>query len=117
MRQIEPLYFNDFGTAFYWRQNGLTLTSKVQLVFRETGFYFTTEELKFFTEQIDEACKRNTCQGCSMRDKCMKFLLKTPIAQIDLAVSMQELNGIKDLVHGALFRIDLEKFLNGVGRN
>lgn len=117
MRQIDRLYHNDFGMAFYWKDNGTTYTQKVQMVFKETGFYFTPAELDTFAELIEESCRRNSCSNCCMRENCMKFLLKTPVSQIDLAVSMTELNGIKDLVYGALFRIRLEQFLNAEGRN
>jgi len=117
MRQIAPLYYNDHGTAFYWKKDGDILTDKVQLVFKETGFHFNEAELETFAKLIEESCRRNTCDGCGMRHQCMKFLLKTPVSSIDLAVSIHELNGIKDLVMGTLFMLDLQKFVYGIGRN
>jgi hypothetical protein len=117
MRQIEQLYTNEFGMAFYWREDQQVFSQKVQIVFKETGFYFTPAELQKFAELIEDSCRKNSCAGCNMRSGCIKFLLKTPVSQIDLAVSMEELNGIKDLVHGVLFRLQLERFINAEGRN
>ena len=117
MRQIEQVYCNDMGMSFYWKQQDQTITEKIQLVFKETGFYFTVDELVKFSKLIEESCRRNVCSDCSMRQNCMKFLLKTPISQIDLAVSVNELDGIKDLVLGTLFRIRLVDFVSGIGRN
>ncbi|MBD3582249.1 hypothetical protein [Flavobacterium selenitireducens] len=117
MRQIAPLYFNDFGTAFYWKKDGEILMDKVQVVFKETGFHFNEIELETFAKLIDETCRKNTCDGCGMRHHCMKFLLKTPVSQVDLAVSPYELAEIKDLVQGTLFRMRLQKFVFGIGRN
>lgn len=117
MRQIAPLYYNDLGTAFYWKKDGKILTDKVQIVFKETGFHFDEEELDTFAKLIDESCRKNTCDGCGLRHECMKFLLKTPVSQIDLAVSKYELDGIKDLVLGTLFKMRLQKFVFGIGQN
>lgn len=117
MRQIEPIYVNDHGTSFYWKQSGQILTDKIQLVFKETGFYFNENELETFANLIEDSCRKNTCDGCGMRHQCLKFLLKTPVSQIDLAVSMTELKGIKDLVHGTLFKMRLQQFVFGIGRN
>ena len=38
-------------------------------------------------------------------------------SQIDLAVSMQELIAVKDLVEGTLFKINMDEYLNGEGMN
>lgn len=40
MKQIDTLYANDFGMAFYWKKDSRVLDDKIQLVFKETGFYF-----------------------------------------------------------------------------
>jgi hypothetical protein len=44
-----------------------------------------------------------------------QILPKNPCSQIDLAVSMEELNSVKDLVEGTLFKINLDDYLNGEG--
>lgn len=117
MKEIEQIYFNDFGVAFHWKKNDAVLREKVQLVFRETGFYFSREELKLFSEFIQTACEKRSCDDCSLRHKCHKFLLKTPLNQIDLAVSFNELNQIKDLVEGAIFQVKLQDYLKDICRN
>ncbi|PAM92501.1 hypothetical protein B4N84_22610 [Flavobacterium sp. IR1] len=118
MREIEQIYHNNFGMAFYWKTEKETILDKVQLVFKETGFYFTVQELNQFCSLIEDSILDNTCcEACELKHSCHKFLLKTPCSQIDLAVSMTELKSIKDLVEGSLFRIDLDEYVYGVGLN
>lgn len=118
MSQIAPIYFNDLGISFFWQDRSEENRFKVQLVFKETGFYFDKSELATFSNLIEDACQRsNSCACCQHRIQCEKFLLKTPVAQIDLAVNLRELRGIKDLVGGTIFKMELHDFLNGIGRN
>tara|TARA_R110000868_G_scaffold149085_3_gene371325 strand:+ start:189 stop:545 length:357 start_codon:yes stop_codon:yes gene_type:complete len=118
MQQMKQIYFNDAGTSFYWRKENELLTDKVQLIFRETGFYFSRQELQLFQSCIRESYNKNmSCDDCKLRNECFKFLLKTPCSQIDLAVNMTELNAVKDLVEGTLFTIDLHDYLYGEGMN
>ncbi|MFE3867347.1 hypothetical protein ACFX5E_04555 [Flavobacterium sp. LS2P90] len=118
MKEIKQIYYNDSGTSFYWKQENEIVLDKVQLVFRETGFYFTKQELHLFKNCIDDSYMQNKyCDDCELKNKCSKFLLKTPCSQIDLAVSMEELDAVKDLVEGTLFKINLHDYLYGVGRN
>jgi hypothetical protein len=118
MKEIKQLYYNNLGTAFYWKKEDEVLTNKVQLVFKETGFYFTEQELLLFKSYIQDSFLENQCcEECELRNKCHKFLLKTPCSQIDLAVSMEELKAVKDLVSGTLFKINLDDYLYGVGMN
>jgi hypothetical protein len=118
MEEIEQLYHNDFGIAFYWKKENKTILDKIQLVFKETGFYFTVSELTTFGTLIDESLiTNNCCDACALKNNCAKFLLKTPCTQIDLAVSVSELKSIKDLVEGTLFKINLDEYLYGPGLN
>ncbi|MEZ7499112.1 hypothetical protein QO200_10190 [Flavobacterium sp. Arc3] len=118
MQEIKQIYHNDSGTSFYWRKENDVLVDKVQLIFRETGFYFSQQELQVFKKCIEESYALNSCcDDCELKSKCHKFLLKTPCSQIDLAVSMQELNAVKDLVEGTLFKINLDSYLYGEGMN
>lgn len=118
MREIEQIYHNNFGIAFYWKQNSQAILDKVQLVFKETGFYFTVAELNQFCDLIEDSMIENTCcEACEMKYSCHKFLLKTPCNSIDLAVSMTELKSIKDLVEGSLFKIELDEYVYGAGLN
>jgi hypothetical protein len=118
MEEIEQLYHNDFGIAFYWKKENKTILDKIQLIFRETGFYFTVPELTVFGTLIDDSLTRNNCcDSCVLKNTCSKFLLKTPCPQIDLAVSVSELKSIKDLVEGTLFKVNLDEYLYGAGMN
>ena len=118
MQAIKQIYINDFGTSFYWRKENEIILDKVQLVFREMGFYCNKSELEQFKDCIQESYIVNSdCADCELKSKCYKFLLKTPFSQIDLAVTIEELNKVKDLVEGTLFKINLEDYLYGVGMN
>jgi ABC-type dipeptide/oligopeptide/nickel transport system ATPase subunit len=117
MREIEQIYFNDFGVAFHWKKNNEVFTDKVQMVFKETGFYLSFNELKAFAQIIDNTCEEMDCEGCLQRSRCHKFLLKTPLQQIDLAVSKNELLQIKDLVQGTIFNMDLFDYINDMCKN
>jgi hypothetical protein len=117
MKQVEQLYFNDFGVAFFWKKNGVVLKDKVQLVFRETGFYLSGNEVQDFAVIIDSTFNEMGCKGCSHKGQCHKFLLKTPLNQVDLAVNHQELIQIKDLVEGALFHAKLFDYLDDLCMN
>lgn len=118
MKEIKQIYYNDSGTSFYWKKQNEVVIDKVQLIFRETGFYFNKQELQQFRHCIEESFAQNSlCEDCELKNNCHKFLLKTPCIQIDLAVSLQELTAVKDLVEGTLFKINLDDYLFGVGMN
>lgn len=117
MKQVEQLYFNDFGVAFFWKKNGVVLKDKVQLVFKETGFYLSGKEVQEFAMLIDDTFDEIGCAGCCQRGRCHKFLLKTPLNQVDLAVTRAELSRIKDLVEGALFHAQLFDYLDDLCMN
>lgn len=117
MKDIAQLYYNNFGVAFYWRKGGELLTDRVQMVFKETGFYLTENQLRSFADTISNSCPDDCCEGCGIKMQCHKFLLKTPIPEIDMAVTLNEYLQIKDLVSGALFNIDLMSYLNDICKN
>lgn len=115
MNPIAPLYHNDAGISFYWKREGQLLSERVQLVFRDTGFYFTEAELHAFKKHITAAFDEKGCRSCPKQ--CRKVLLRTPCAQIDLAVTADELLSLDDLVEGTLFKLGMVRFVNGDGRN
>lgn len=117
MREIEQIYFNDFGVAFHWKRDNRVLTEKVQIIFKETGFYLSLHEIRAFAQLIENTCEEMECSGCCHRASCYKYLLKTPLQQIDLAVSKSELLQIKDLVEGTLFTMELYDYINNVCKN
>ena len=112
------IYGNDFGMAFYWNRKEVVQSDKIQLVFKEMGFNLMFSELENFSRLISESKSRtNSCKDCKARSQCNRFLLQTPAKQIDLAVSIEELEGIQDLVNGAIFKIKLQNYILGVGKN
>lgn len=117
MKEIEQIYFNDFGVAFHWKKNDMVLTEKVQIVFKETGFCLSINEVRAFAQLITNTCEEMDCSGCCHKASCHKYLLKTPLQQIDLAVSKDELFQIKDLVEGTLFTMDLYDYINDICKN
>lgn len=118
MKTIKQIYNNESGTSFFWKKENDIVTDKVQLIFRETGFYFSRIELQQFKSCIEESYHTNrSCENCDLKNSCHKFLLRTPCTQIDLAVTMNELTAVKDLVEGTLFNIKLVDYLYGEGRN
>ncbi|WP_432672233.1 hypothetical protein [Flavobacterium sp. SM2513] len=112
------IYGNDFGMAFYWNRKDAVQRDKIQLVFKETGFNLTFSELEKFALLISESQSRtNCCKDCKLKNQCNRLLLQTPAKQIDLAVSIEELEGIQDLVDGTLFKIKVQNYIFGAGRN
>lgn len=116
MKDIAQLYHNGFGVAFYWKKEDNTLKERIQLVFRETGFFLTPAQIKEFSQLINK-CKGMQCHGCSMKGHCHKFLLKTPVPEIDLAVNYNEYMEIKDLVEGTLFTLRLHEYVYNISCN
>lgn len=115
---MKQIYSNDFGMAFYWNRKEEADSSKIQLVFKETGFHLALPELENFAFLIAESLSRTaSCADCKAKSSCSRFLLQTPAKQIDLAVSIPELEGIQDLVNGTIFKIKLQKHIFGRGRN
>lgn len=117
MRDVRIIYHNTFGMSFYWVKEDEVLTDRIQIVFKETGFYLSVAEIRKFSGMISEACTKTNCGNCSKAGKCRRFLLKTPLKQIDLAVSANELDKIKDLVEGTLFQVELNHYLWNVSLN
>lgn len=118
MEQIHQIYLNSTGIAFYWEKEEGIIPSRIQLIFKEIGLFFSYAELKDFNYLIDESIAKNSCcAACELKNSNCKFLLKTPLFPLDLSVTMNELRDIKDLVYGTLFKIDLEIYLYGEGKN
>ena len=115
---MTQIYGNNIGIAFYWNHSTEVKTEKVQLVFKETGFNLSLSELQLFSKLILESQLRiNCCEDCKAKRNCNRFLLQTPAKQIDLAVSINELEEIQDLVEGTIFKIQMQKYIFGIGRN
>lgn len=117
MDPIAQVYHNDFGVAFYWIKDDIVLNEKVQLVFKETGFYLSHSELLQFSDNIAVTCRNISCSDCELRQQCHKYLLLTPFPGLELAVSEDEAFQLNDLVKGTLFQMDLNKYLKEICKN
>lgn len=117
MQQLQEIYHNDLGVAFFWKKDGKVLEEKVQLVFKETGFYLSNHELTKFAKELDSTCSKICTPDCELRHQCQRYLLRTPFDGLELAVSADEALQLKDLVAGTLFQIQLNSYLNDICKN
>ena len=110
MNDINTLYYNDYGIAFQWKRCAAKDFKKVQLVFRNTGFFLTEEELIVFYKQVEDSLNtQGLCPECRHNESCKSLLLQTPASQISLAMSLIELKNVKDLLRGTMAHLELEK--------
>ncbi|NER17299.1 hypothetical protein [Spongiivirga citrea] len=116
MQEIKKIYHNDIGIGFYWKKEENSSQKKVQLVFRDTGFYLTLSQLKEFSSIIEHTTKNDACTNCP-HTNCRSILLKTPASFIELAVNKTELHGVLDLVKGVLFKIEMQQLMDGICKN
>lgn len=111
MKDINAIYYNEFGIAFHWKKETKKYRSKIQVVFRDTGFLFTKNELIRFAEHIKNTMNSNSvCSCCTQKDSCRAMLLETPVPQVSLAVSAKELTAINDLIEGTIFQLNVDNF-------
>ena len=117
-QDIYPIYHNSYGIAFQWKRDiSRNNFNKIQLVFRNTGFYLTVEDIESFANNIKNAKQCGDCKCCGDTISGNNILLRTPSDKIDLAVDKKELGLIEDLIEGTLFQIKLDNYLNGLCNN
>jgi hypothetical protein len=117
MSDIKRIYHNNIGISFQWKQDVEKNNQKFQVIFRDTGFYLSIQEIENFSKFVKQAVERGCCEDCQAKQKCRSILLKTPATTVDLAVSEQELQSISDLIEGTLFQIKLDDYLKNVCMN
>lgn len=118
MSDIIRIYHNTIGIAFQWKQDlAKNRYNQYQVIFRDTGFYLTLAQLEKFSKLVTQAISRGCCSACQANNNCRSILLKTPAANVDLAVSEKELEFISDLLEGTLFQIKLDLYLKDVCSN
>lgn len=108
MEEIDIIHKTDFGISFFWKLK----KDKLQVIFRDMGFYLSLEELKTFQKNVIEAVEQGCCSQCQTPKDCKSILLKTPSSKIELAVSKAELNKINTLLGATLFRLELKQYLS-----
>jgi len=113
MEEIDKIYSNSFGISFRWKNALVKNVEKTQIIFRDTGVFLSTSEIKNFSCLITAAIKRSlACGKCSYSDSCKSILLETPFNHINFAVNYNELINIDDLIKGTLFNLELNTVLN-----
>ncbi|MDT0643596.1 hypothetical protein RM553_12200 [Zunongwangia sp. F363] len=116
MEDVDVIYHNKFGISFRWQNPDLHADpNRIQLVFKDMGFYLKKEELVQFSGNIKAAAQQNCC-NCN-RSNCRSVLVKSPLLKMDFAVTRAELEQISDLIEGTLFRINLNAYVNDICRN
>ncbi|MFI2741567.1 hypothetical protein ACG2LH_02400 [Zhouia sp. PK063] len=116
-RDIKQMYHNEFGVAFQWKEAKKEDQHKIQLIFRDMGFLLQPDEILVFSKEVELAKHLASCEGCPHGKHCRSILLKTPSAQVDLAVSLNELMYLEDLIEGTIFQLQLNNFLDNLTRN
>lgn len=114
MNDIYKIYNNDIGVSFQWVDMKSNL---IQVVFRDTGFHLSKDEIELFISKIADAKNQEKCNGCKYDKNCKTILLQTPSNKVSMAVSKIELKQIEDLLRGTLFQIRLNNYLCEICKN
>ena len=115
---IYKIYHNTFGIAFKWKISSETKRQdKIQLVFRDMGFYLSEREIKTFYSYINQLKGEKACSCCANEKNTKCILLKTPSEKVDIAVNLIELKQLKDLIRGTLFQLSLNQLITDICRN
>ncbi|MBE7629170.1 hypothetical protein [Tenacibaculum piscium] len=114
MEGVLKIYDNNIGISFCWKEANNRL---VQIIFRDTGFHLTENEIEEFSEKVIHSKSQKNCATCIKGQNCKSILLQTPSDKISLAVSAVELEQIHDLLKGTLFQMQINKYLNGICNN
>ena len=115
MDDIIPIYHNNLGVAFQWKRNVLKDILKIQLVFKDTGFLLTKNEVEKFSQYVLTTIEKTClCESCSRNEECKAHVVQTPAPQISLALSYKEIRALNDLLDGTLFQIELENLLTDI---
>ncbi|MDN3596037.1 DUF6686 family protein [Zunongwangia endophytica] len=120
MEDVDIIYHNNTGISFKWKSGIANAGEKrIQLVFKDMGFYLSPEEVNVFSKNIRVAKNNKTnCKQCPHSELCeRKILLKSPLKKMDFVVNAFELNEICDLVEGTIFKMKLHNYVELVSRN
>lgn len=114
MSEILKIYDNTIGISFQWLHSTSNLT---QVIFRDTGFHLSKEEIELFLEKVSDAKNQERCSECKLGKECKSILLQTPSNKVSLAVSKVELGNIEDLLRGTLFQLKLNNYITDICKN
>lgn len=117
-QDINKIYHNTFGISFVWKKKVTKKQiHKVQIIFRDMGFYLTYREIIEFQKQIRYVQSINPCTCCKDKENNRFMLLKTPCKEVDLAINPLELRDIADLISGTLFHLELDDYVSEICKN
>ncbi|KJD34000.1 hypothetical protein PK35_04500 [Tamlana nanhaiensis] len=117
-QDIYKVYHNGFGIAFKWKDPITNqVQEKIQIIFRDMGFYFTHNEVKDFFNCVNAAKWNLPCNQCDLDCDSRNILLKTPCKQIDVALNRSELHAVEDLIKGTLFQLELDDYVEDLCKN
>ena len=105
---IEIISHNPFGIAFYWKINQSTDKEKIQLVFKDTGLLFNADQILLFHAYVEQSLQKHRCINCS---DC-KFLLQTPIQELNFALEIEEITALNNLLKHVQFSVELDNLLS-----
>ena len=114
MESINKIYDNKIGISFHWNDTNSNL---IQIIFRDTGFHLTENEIEEFLEKVQDSKNQKNCATCIKGENCKSILLQTPSDKVSMAVSQIELGQIDDLLKGTLFQIRINNYLNDICKN
>ncbi|CAM1349303.1 hypothetical protein [Tenacibaculum insulae] len=114
MEEIIKIYDNKIGISFHWKDRGINL---IQLIFCDTGFHLTENEIETFLEKVIDSKNQKNCATCVKGENCKSILLQTPSEKVSMAVSQIELAQIDDLLKGTLFQIKMNNYLVNLCKN
>ncbi|WBX73874.1 hypothetical protein PG913_01040 [Tenacibaculum pacificus] len=114
MENIIKIYDNKIGISFCWKDTSNTL---VQIIFRDTGFHLTENQIEEFSEKVLDSKSQKNCANCPKADNCKSILLQTPSEKVSMAVSQIELGQIDDLLKGTLFQMRMNNYLDDLCKN
>ena len=115
---IYKIYHNNIGIAFQWKYTSSKQSrNKIQIVFRNMGFFLTLKEIKQFYKNVFDAKGIKQCNCCNNDVESRNILVKTPSEKVDIALNRKELTEVEDLIRGTLFQLDLDNYLNTICKN
>ncbi|CAM1334519.1 hypothetical protein [Tenacibaculum aestuariivivum] len=114
MEDIIKIYDNKIGISFCWKG---TSNHLIQIIFRDTGFHLTKNEIEQFLEKVIDSKNQKNCATCIKGKNCKSILLQTPSEKVSMAVSYIELGQIDDLLKGTLFQIRMNNYLDNLCKN
>lgn len=113
--KVNRVYKNNIGISFTIKREYMPYEDdKINLVFNTTALRLNDVELEIFLQDIESAVAKPLKCKCENPKDCKSILVETPLEQLSLAMSYNELLQMKDLIKGTLFQIELNYLLREI---